>query len=299
MAGHPANNDSPYSWDNYFFANGDDRGCRANETIYSNVCPSAEPDDAFYDNELCTLTIAEMEKAKGLGKPFFIAAGLRRPHRLWHVPRWAYDLYPNNGTAPISMQLAKHKNGPVGMPELAFIDNAWPTITYNQTTPIPDSIAALGRWGYYAAVSFTDHNVGLVLQALDDLDLASNTVVALIGDHGWQLGEHGEWCKRTNFELGVRIPMMIRAPRPEHAAAAGVRTQHFAEALDLYRTLPALAGLQSQASPGAGGVAIEPGVEGTDLEPVFRNLSAVLSTAAYSQMARCPAGGTLGTCATA
>ena len=62
------------------------------------------------------------------------------------------------------------------------------------------------RWGYYASVSFTDHNIGMVLQALDDLDLAKNTVVALIGDHGWQLGEHGEWCKRTNFELGVRIP---------------------------------------------------------------------------------------------
>lgn len=83
--------------------------------------------------------------------------------------------------------------------------------------------------------------------------------------------------------------MMIRAPRPEHTAATGVTTQHFAEALDLYRTLPALAGLKLSAGTG-----IEHGVEGTDLEPIFRNLSAVLSTSAYSQMARCPTGGTLG-----
>ena len=121
-----------------------------NETIYSNVCPSAEPDAAFYDNQLATKTIAEMRKAKELSKPFFIAAGLRRPHRVWHVPRWAYDLYPNNGTHPSHIALAKHKTGPTGMPELAYIDNAWPAFSYNQSSPIPDSIAALGRWGYYA-----------------------------------------------------------------------------------------------------------------------------------------------------
>jgi hypothetical protein len=47
---HPKNNDMPYSWDNYYKANGDDHGCRKNETIYDNVCPSEEPDTAFYDN---------------------------------------------------------------------------------------------------------------------------------------------------------------------------------------------------------------------------------------------------------
>ena len=36
---HAANNDMPRSWDVYFKANGDDNGCRKNETIYDNVCP--------------------------------------------------------------------------------------------------------------------------------------------------------------------------------------------------------------------------------------------------------------------
>ena len=116
--GHPPNNDMPYSWDDYFVKNGDDGGCRPNETIYDNVCPSSQPDSDFYDNQLCTATVAQIEAAKAMGKPFFIAAGLRRPHRLWHVPRWAYDLYPNNGSFPTSIRLAKYKTGPVGMPEL-------------------------------------------------------------------------------------------------------------------------------------------------------------------------------------
>ena len=122
---------------------------------------------------------------------FHSGVGIRRPHRVWHVPRRFYDLYPNNGTAPINMPLAKHKTGPVGMPELAFIDNSWPSFKYDQNTPIPDDIAALGRWGYYSAVSFTDYNVGIILDGLDSLGLNESTVVVFSGDHGWELGEHG------------------------------------------------------------------------------------------------------------
>jgi iduronate 2-sulfatase len=243
--GHPPNNDMPYSWDVYFKANGDDHGCRDNETLGwccglsgSNVCPSDEPDSAFYDWVLANDTISQLAQhaqrrsdgMRGTRQPFFIAAGLRRPHRVWHVPRRFYDLYANNGTHPTKMPLALHKTGPEGMPELAFIDNAWPNFGYNQSVPIDDWRAELGRWGYYASVSFTDSNVGMMLDALDRLALDDETVVLFTGDvrgfmrlvlcptvnvslyqfcrpvvntntgvctdfavqHGWELGEHGE-----------------------------------------------------------------------------------------------------------
>jgi arylsulfatase A-like enzyme len=125
-----------------------------------------------------------MTKAKAIGKPFFIAAGIRRPHRVWHVPRRFYDLYANNGTFPTDMQLAKHKTAPIGMPALAYIDNAWPSFKYNSTVSIPDEIAALGRWGYYSAVSFTDYNIGIMLDAVDSLQIAKTTIVVVSGDHG-------------------------------------------------------------------------------------------------------------------
>ena len=180
----------PLSWTTYFKPNGDDRGCRDNETLGwccglagSNVCPSDEPDSAFYDWVLANDTVAQLAFAKQSSTPFFIGAGLRRPHRVWHVPRRFYDLYANNGTHPTDMPLALHKTGPIKMPTLAFIDNAWPNFEYNQSVPIDDWRAELGRWGYYASVSFTDSNVGMMLDALDRLALTEETVVLFTGDH--------------------------------------------------------------------------------------------------------------------
>ena len=278
----PPNNDPP-SWDEYFFANGDDRGCKQGDSLFDKVCPSDEDDSAFYDCNLVAETVAQLKKAKAQAKPFFIAAGLRRPHLAFHAPRRFYDMYANNGTFPDDMPLAKHKKGPVGMPELAFYSDTgpgvhpWPSVPWNYTSPVPDHIAALARWGYYASVSFMDSNVGIVLDALDDLQLAEDTVVVFMGDHGWQLGEHGEWGKHTNFELALRVPLMVRSPA--HPKSAGARAPHFVESLDLYRTLAGLV------LPGA---TVEAGVEGTDLSPIFEDPTAMLETAAFSQMSRCP-----------
>ena len=75
----------------------------------------------------------------------------------------------------------------------------------------PNDVVALRR-AYYASVSQTDAMVGRVMAALAASPFASNTIVSLWGDHGWQLGEHGEWCKHTNFELAARAPMMVHVP---------------------------------------------------------------------------------------
>lgn len=129
----PPNNDPP-SWDVYFYANGDDRGCKQGDSLFDKVCPSDEEDSAFYDYNLATETVAQLKKAKSQAKPFFIAAGLRRPHLSFHAPRRFYDMYANNGTFPTDMPLAKHKTGPVGMPELAFYSDKgagvhpWPPV---------------------------------------------------------------------------------------------------------------------------------------------------------------------------
>ena len=302
----PYNNDMPKSWTEYTFANGDDAGCSDNETIYSGVCPSLKPDDWFYDNKLVLNIIEQMknhqekniilqmEKTKRKKEeqeeeeeddddvkqePFFLAAGIRRPHRAWDVPKRFYDLYDKK-----DIPLAKKKNGPIDMPELAYIHNGWPSTPYNQTLPVHDDIAQYGRLGYYAAVSFTDYNIGLLLKGLEDNNLTSNTVVAIVSDHGWHLGEQGEWCKRTNFELATRIPVLIKSPN--HPNTFGKSTSHFFELLDLYKTLNGLTNAADH---------VEDGVEGEDLTGIFENLNAKpLREYAFSQMARCPAKNTLG-----
>jgi len=93
--------------------------------------------------------------------------------------------------------------------------------------------------GYYACVSYTDAQIGRVLAELDRLGLRDNTVVILWGDHGWNLGEHGLWCKHCNFETSLHSPLIVRGP----GIQAGMKTNALTEYLDIYPSLCELCGL--------------------------------------------------------
>ena len=129
---------------------------------------------------------------------------------------------------------------------------------------MPDAQAQVYRKAYYAAVGYTDTNVGTVLDALARLGLAATTAVVFMGDHGWQLGEMNEWRKMTNWELGVRVPLIFRVPwKP---ASSGVKCSALVEAVDLFPTLAALAGLPD---PRAGDGYPVQNLQGDDLSPYF------------------------------
>jgi len=96
------------------------------------------------------------------------------------------------------------------------------------------------RRAYYASVSYVDSLVGQVLDQLSALDLAADTIVMFIGDHGWQLGEHGEWCKHTNFELATRAPMMLSIPG---LTDRGLISDALVEFVDVFPTIIEAVGL--------------------------------------------------------
>jgi iduronate 2-sulfatase len=98
------------------------------------------------------------------------------------------------------------------------------------------------RQAYYACVSYVDAQVGRLLDALNALDLNDNTIVVLMGDHGYSLGEADHWCKATNFELDTRVPLIIRKP---NITDPGVPTSALVESVDLYPTLLDLLKLKS------------------------------------------------------
>jgi arylsulfatase A-like enzyme len=104
--------------------------------------------------------------------------------------------------------------------------------------PVSDETARNMIHGYYACVSYTDSQIGKLLDELDRLEISNNTIVVLWGDHGWNLGEHTLWCKHSCYETSMQIPLIVRAP----GINGGQRRDHLIETIDLYPTLCELTG---------------------------------------------------------
>ena len=94
--------------------------------------------------------------------------------------------------------------------------------------------------GYYACVSYVDAQIGRVLDELDNLGLAENTIVVLWGDHGWNLGEHMLWCKHCTFETSLNAPLIVKVP----GKTKGTSTHSITEYIDIYPSLCDLVGLE-------------------------------------------------------
>jgi uncharacterized sulfatase len=124
---------------------------------------------------------------------------------------------------------------------------------------------------YYAAITFMDAQVGRVLDALHQLGLTSNTIVVFWSDHGYHLGQHGQWMKMSLFEGAARVPLVIAAPGHRQGAATG----RVVELLDLYPTLADLAGLPRPAH-----------VHGRSLRPLLIDPAAPWPHAAHTQVRR-------------
>eukprot|EP00040_Diaphanoeca_grandis_P039908 m.260558 g.260558 ORF g.260558 m.260558 type:complete len:515 (+) comp40127_c0_seq1:20-1564(+) len=277
----PPNEDNPRSWSINLTDPGGNEGCN---------CASAPGGDATAEycelpNDVsaanCTdIMIAEtvvgfIDQVSGLNGNFFVGLGIHKPHLPWGVPKRFFDLYPPAEQIPI----AKHITVPDGMPAIAYHYCDWAHFPNNETKghPVSTSIAQNARRAYYAAVSFTDHLIGTALQALNNSGRANNTIIIMAADHGWQLGEHNEYCKQTCFEAALNIPFIIRDPsRPN---SHGKRTKAFAELIDIYRTISDLAGLDP--------ATIEADVDGTSLVSVLDGDVSKDKQAAFSQMARC------------
>jgi len=105
--------------------------------------------------------------------------------------------------------------------------------------PVSDELARTLIHGYYAYVSYTDAMVGKVMNELDRLGMREDTIVILMGDHGWQLGEHSLWCKHALFNTSTYTPLMISAP----GFKKGLRTDALVEFVDIYPSLCELAGI--------------------------------------------------------
>ena len=120
------------------------------------------------------------------------------------------------------------------------LGNCEPTPGSRPMVPFRNRLARQLIHGYYACVSYTDAQIGKLLDELDRLNLTDSTIVVLWGDHGWNLGEHTLWCKHCCYETSMRAPLIVRAP----GIARGQQTLGLTEFIDIYPSLCELAGLE-------------------------------------------------------
>ena len=222
---------------------------------------SPAQDEQHTDGKVAAETIALLESHTD--RPFFIAAGFYRPHCPFIAPRKYFDMYPLDRIPAPSVA----REPLAQIPAAALFTNPpnW-NLTEQQQR---ESIRA-----YYASISFLDANVGRLLDALERLRLADNTIVVFLSDHGYNLGEHGQWMKQSLFERSARAPLIIAAPGVSTRGGVSPRTVEY---LDLYPTLAELAGLSAPS-----------GLEGRSLTPLLKNPKARWDRPAFTQVRRGP-----------
>ena len=237
------------------------------KTAQGSGLPWAETtgtDDDLVDGNFARTAIAWL-KDRDKSKPFFLAVGFHRPHLPFVAPAKYFDLYP--------IDSIKFPNEPKGHEENIPLPARNGSIPGYALTATPDQRRAAIR-GYLACVSYMDAQAGRVLDALKELGLDNNTIIIFTSDHGWHLGEHGLWHKRSLFEECARVPLIVAAPG---AKGNGQKSKSLVELLDLFPTLCDLAGVPAPTV-----------LQGKSLRPVLDDPTAKVHEAAVTQTRRGP-----------
>jgi len=198
-----------------------------------------DADDAEMGDTQVVDWVIEQLKAQH-DKPLFLACGIFRPHLPWYAPRKYFDQFPVD-----EIQLPAHRDDDLDDIPAAGVKMANPSRDHAAVCKHDQWHAAVQ--GYLASISYTDGQVGRLIDALDASPHASNTVVVLWTDHGWHLGEKRHWRKFALWEEATRTPLIFQAPRgtpglPE-GTPAGARIDKPVSLLDIYPTLVDLCGL--------------------------------------------------------
>ena len=248
--------------------------------IKINAKPSVEsldiPDNAYIDGATVLHSKDILKVLKENAKPFFFAVGITKPHLPFAVPKKYWDLYNRD-----EIQLAEFRENANNSPLVAY-HGAGELYKYADIPPIASFSNVKGGMelpfdkqkelihGYYASVSYADALIGKLISTLVSLNLKDNTIVTIIGDHGWHLGDHNLWCKHSNFEQATRIPMIFKIP-----GIKASKTSALAEAVDIFPTLC-----------DATGIKIPEQLQGVSLMPILKEIKSKVKDYAVSQYRR-------------
>lgn len=224
----------------------------------------------YNDHQILSAALATLEQKKR--EPFFMAVGFRKPHLPFAAPIEYWNLYDRD-----EININDIPQAPVNGDTIVYQWSELDAYKYygvqyrnsnyrNASIPV-DRVREL-RHGYYACVSYIDGLIGELMMGIEDHNLKKNTIVVLIGDHGYHLGDQQIWGKHSSYDLSTHVPLIIVDPsRP------GARyEQQFVQLLDLYPTLAQLANLP-----------LPEKLDGRSLVPLLRDPDLPGYEAAFSQ----------------
>jgi arylsulfatase A-like enzyme len=211
--------------------------------------PWDQRDEEMGDGQLATWAAEFL--ARPPAEPFFLAAGIYRPHLPWYAPRKYFEMYPLDWITPPPIKDDDLDDLPAGGLRMAA-DRRGDLELVRKAGKYREVLQA-----YLANISYGDALVGKLIAALDASPAAKNTIVVLWSDHGWHLGEKHHLHKFTLWERSTRIPFLVIAPG---VTRPGTRTARPAGVVDLFPTLNELCGLPPVA-----------GLDGRSLVPLLRD----------------------------
>jgi iduronate 2-sulfatase len=237
-----------------------------------NAKPATEcldlPDNAYCDGAMTDWALEMLDQLGKSDKPFFLTLGYRKPHLPFVAPKKYWDLFDRN-----TIEVATYRELPKGAPEYA--GHTWGEMKaysdIGKDEKLSDDRQRELIHGYYASVAYVDAQIGKVLDHLEKTGLDKNTIVVLWGDHGWHLGDHGIWCKHSNFEQATHSPLIISVPKLPTPG----KTDSMVESVDIFPTLCELADLP-----------VPEQLEGTSLVPILKDPKVKVKDFAMSQYPR-------------
>lgn len=193
-------------------------------------CESADkPDECYDDGQVALKAVSNLHRLAESGEPFMMAVGFWRPHLPFNAPRKYWELYERD-----KIETASNRYRPENLPKECTGSTEIKGYALTENTKDTE-FHKLARHGYYACVSFIDAQIGKITAALEQTGLAENTVIVLIGDHGWHLGEHEFWGKHNLLFNAINVPLIISDPevKDKYKARHSTATAQF---IDLFPT---------------------------------------------------------------
>ena len=230
-------------------------------------------DDFYKDGKVANDAIAMLKQVKD--DKFLMVVGFSKPHLPFNSPKKYWDLYDREKFTVPSREKPAH------MYNLAL--TKWNELRMYGGIPkegdASDELTKTLIHAYYASVSYMDAQMGKVMQALDEMNLRENTMVVLMSDHGYKLGEYGAWNKHSNMELDTRVPLIISRETNHKQRKTAVTSTALIENIDVFPSIAAAAGLPM------------PKIDGQSLLTLLDNPEMSWDKAAYSLY---PRGKTMG-----